>query len=151
MITGIHHTSFTVSNLERSLAFYRDLLGMAVESYRGEATAPYLGRVTGFPGARLRVALLRPAAGCAELLELIEYVEPAGTPADVRTCNPGSAHVCLVADDVVALYRTLAAAGVRFRSEPVDLPSGPNAGGRAVYCLDPDGITIELLQLPPRP
>ena len=148
VIRGIHHTSFTVRDLDRSLTFYRDLLGMAVVSYRREATAPYLAQVTGFPNAHLRIALLRPSPACDELLELIEYVQPSGVPADVRTCNVGSAHLCVITDDIQMLYRTLSAAGIVFRSEPVPLPTGPNAGAYAAYCLDPDAITIELFQPP---
>jgi catechol 2,3-dioxygenase-like lactoylglutathione lyase family enzyme len=148
MTQGIHHTGFTVRDLERSIAFYRDLLGMAVVSCRAEATAPYLAQVTGYEKVRLRIALLRPAPACAGLLELIEYVEPAGVPVDTRTLNPGTAHLCVVTDDLAGLHRRLSDAGVPCCSEPVPLPTGPNAGGWSVYCTDPDGITVELFQPP---
>ena len=151
MIRGFHNTSFTVADIERSLGFYRDLLGMEVVNYRREATAAYLSEEIGFPIARLRVAFLRPAPGAVEMLELIEYLEPRGTVADVRTCNVGAGHVCVLTDDLHSLFRMLSEAGVTFRSKaPVYLPSGPNQGGYSVYCLDPDGITVELFQ-PPKP
>src|SRR5260370_39645833 len=107
MLRGFHHMSFTVRDLERSLQFYRDLLGMSVEYYTRERSTPYLAEITGFPGVRMRTALLRPAPDSRQLLELIEYIEPAGISLDVRTCNAGSAHLCVITDDVQALYRQL--------------------------------------------
>lgn len=149
LIQGCHHTSFTVRDLERSLWFYRDVLGMQVEYYTAERSTPYLAQITGYPGVRMGTALLRPAPDWPHLIELIQYLEPLGVPLDVRTCNPGSAHLCLLTSDIHALYQAMRTAGVACRSEPVPMPSGPNAGGYSVYAQDPDGITIELFQ-PPR-
>jgi catechol 2,3-dioxygenase-like lactoylglutathione lyase family enzyme len=53
-------------------------------------------------------------------------------------------------DDLWEEYRRLVALGVRFKSEPVDITSGRNAGGKAVYLTDPDGITLELFEAPRR-
>ena len=57
-LTSVAHTGFSVSNLDRSLAFYRDLLGMHVVNQQ-ETDAAYVGTVTGIPGARLHIAHLR--------------------------------------------------------------------------------------------
>ena len=138
MIRRVHHTSFTVSNMDRSLAFYRDLLQMRVIAEQG-GKGGYLATVTGFADVDMRVVFLRPAEDSDHL----------GTPADVRTCNPGSGHMCFVVDDISPVYERLRAAGVRFRSEPVPIVAGRHKGGYAVYFLDPDGITLELLQPPP--
>ncbi len=147
MLRRMQHTSFTVSSMERSLAFYRDLLGLKVIADQGGAGG-YLATVTGFPNVDIRVVFLT-LHGADHLLELIEYRSPVGTPADVRTCNPGSAHVCFATDDILADYERLSAAGVRFRSAPVPIVGGRHKGGQTVYLLDPDGITLELIQLPP--
>jgi catechol 2,3-dioxygenase-like lactoylglutathione lyase family enzyme len=53
-LTGVMHTGFTVSDMERSIRFYRDTLGMQLVR-RQEGTAPYLANVTGFPGVRLQI------------------------------------------------------------------------------------------------
>lgn len=149
MIRRVHHTSFTVSDMEGSLAFYRDLLGMQVIGDQG-GKGGYLAEVVGFPDVDMRVVFLLPTSDSAELLELIQYRSPVGTPADVRTCNPGSSHLCLVVDDIHAVYRRLRSSGVRFASEaPVAILAGRHAGGHTVYARDPDGVTIELIQLPP--
>lgn len=146
-ITGADHTSFTVGNLDRSLAFYRDLLGLQVVWIRPHITNQYWRDIVGFPDAVVRGAFLA-IPGTTHRLELYEYLQPRGTPADVRTNNPGSVHLCLYVDDARALYATLSAKGVSFRSPPVALNEGPNVGGVALYMLDPDGITIELFQPP---
>ena len=146
-ITGSHHTSFTVLNLERSLAFYAGLLGFEI-LWRREIDEKYFRDIVGFPECRVRAAHLR-IPGSRHVLELFEYVAPRGAPADVRTNNPGSAHLALLVDDLAAQYSELISKGVRFRSAPVMIDAGTNKGGSSVYILDPDGITVELFQPPP--
>ena len=75
MITGVNHTSFTVSDVERSIAFYRDLLGMELLSL-AERDPIFSERVTAIPGAHLKVAYLKAPDG--HRLELIEYLSPKG-------------------------------------------------------------------------
>jgi lactoylglutathione lyase len=144
-ITGADHTSFTVSNLENSLAFYEGLLGFEVLSLRPRIVDQYFRDIIAIPNALVKGAFLK-IPGTEHRLELFEYVEPRGVPADVRTNNVGSAHICLLIDDLPVAYETLKAQGVRFRTPPVELDAGPNKGGYALYMLDPDGITIELFQ-----
>lgn len=147
-IAGILHTGLTVSDLERSIAFYRDLLGLEVVS-QWDSAQPYLRSIVGFPDAELRIALLRlpgAAAPFGHHIELLEYRSPRGVRGDARTCNPGNVHVAFVVEDLDAAYAELCAKGVRFKSAPVDIDHGRNKGGRAVYFLDPDDITLEFVQ-----
>jgi catechol 2,3-dioxygenase-like lactoylglutathione lyase family enzyme len=145
-VIGVYHTSFTVSDIERSLEFYQGLLGCEV-LWRREIDEKYFRNIVGFPECRVRAAHLR-IPGSAHILELFEYVTPRGVPADVRTNNPGSAHIALLVDDLVAAHNELVSKGVRFRSAPVMIDAGANRGGRSAYVLDPDGITVELFQPP---
>ena len=147
MLTGINHTSFTVADMERSLAYYRDILGLQVILDQ-EGTADYLAQITGFPGARLHIVLLTLPGGYDHVLELIQYREPVGRPISLRTCDPGSAHLCFSTDDIHATAAHLRAHGVHLRSEPVPITAGRNTGGYSCYFLDPDGITLELFQAP---
>jgi len=144
IVSGFNHASFTVSDMDRSLAFYRDLLGMTLEADR-ELQAPHISRITGFPGTHMRVANLRVAG---LMLEMIQYREPAGERPALRTCNVGNAHVAFDVEDLPKVCRELSARGVQFRSEPVAIPSGPLQGGYVVYLSDPDGITLEFIQRP---
>ena len=151
-VTGILHTGLTVSDLDRSIAFYRDLLGLELIA-QWDSSRPYLRTVVGYPDAELRIALLRlpGAAGAAgHHIELLEYRRPRGTRGDANTYNPGNGHVAFMVDDLEAVYAALKGRGVRFKSAPVDITHGRNAGGRAVYFFDPDDITLEMIQPAPR-
>jgi catechol 2,3-dioxygenase-like lactoylglutathione lyase family enzyme len=147
VVQGAFHTGFTVANLERSLAFYRDLLGLEVVGQM-VATAAYLGQVVGFPGARIKIAFVR-APGDAHRLELLEYESHPGEPTPRETNRPGNGHICFYVDDIWATYRELSAAGVTFVNEPALITAGINQGAQAVYSRDPDGFTVELFQRPP--
>lgn len=142
MIIAPNHTSVTVSDMDRSLAFYRDLLGMEVISER-IAPVEFASKITGIPGAELKVVYLQ-AGGYK--LELIQYLAGQGEKIDPRTNRPGSAHLCFSVDDVDGEYERLSKAGILFRSPPQVVGGGPNKGGRGVYFVDPDGFTIEFIQ-----
>jgi catechol 2,3-dioxygenase-like lactoylglutathione lyase family enzyme len=140
-----NHVGLTVSDLGRSIAFYRDLLGFRVAYERGEVTAEYMPRLVGIPGARLKIAGL-DIPGLH--LDLVEYIAPRGAALAGSTSDVGNVHLGFTVDDLWTAYRKLTAAGVRFKSEPVSPTVGPNAGGWAIYFLDPDGVTLEMIQRP---
>lgn len=142
MIVGVNHTSFTVSDLERSLAFYRDMLGMIPISV-AERPPEFSEKVTALPGAHLKIVYLD---AWGHRLELIQYLSPLGRRLGARTCDIGSAHLAFNVTDLRGMYREMAARGVRFKSEPLVIPAGPNKGGLCLYLEDPDGITLEFIQ-----
>lgn len=147
-IVGMHHVGVQVADLERSLAFYRDLLGFE-EVLRTTRDDPSVGAITGHPGAVVDVAHLRPPSS-AVLLELTEYRGVERRAVDTATANPGTAHTCYVVQDLDAVHAALVARGVRTVSPHVVAPpAGPMRGGRVVYVQDPDGVRVELVQLPP--
>ena len=143
----VHHTSFTVSDLERSLAFYEGLLGCEIVATQ-EKKGGYLAAIVGDPSAHVRMAHLR-VPGTEHLLELFEYVTPDGTAVDLKPWNIGVSHICFIVDDLPALYAALLDRGVQsFVSPPVEVDTGVNAGGYALYLRDPDGVIVELFQPP---
>lgn len=153
-LSCLHHANFTVSDMDRSLRFYRDLLGLTViDDWISDAG--YLARITAFEGAKLRLAFLA-LPGTEVRLELIQYLHPTAPPREpsdgrrgLPTNVPGAGHICFDVPDVREAYRELSARGVEFKSEPVEITSVANRGAWAVYLVDPDGITIELRQPPP--
>ena len=146
-IVGAHHTSFTVGNLDRSLAFFRDVLGFEVAVTR-EVRDDYFGQIVGLPGSAVRFALLRIPGG--HHVELLEYLQPQGQSVAPRPCDPGSSHLAFLTADLPALYQKLKPSGVDFVGPPVLITAGPNRGGYAVYLRDPNGILLEFIQ-PPTP
>jgi catechol 2,3-dioxygenase-like lactoylglutathione lyase family enzyme len=147
----IHHTGFTVSDLDRSLHFYRDLLGLEVVAQQ-EKQGGYVAAIVGYPDAHVRMAHLR-VPGADHVVELFQYLAPAGDAVGtIEPRNVGSPHLCFVMDDLPSLYERLRASGVEsFLSPPVEVDTGINAGGLALYLRDPDGIPVELFQPPRRP
>ncbi len=145
-ITGADHTGFTVSNLERSLAFWRDVLGFEL-SHTAHQTGELAREITGVVGAEIKLAVLKTPGG--HKIELLEYLAPPDRKhADVRPCDIGHVHVALLVDNLEAVLESIVASGWKAAGKPQTLHSGPNAGKHVVYVSDPDGTTIELMQPP---
>ena len=146
----LHHLGLTVADIERSIVFYRDLLGMTLHRRRPHVDNDYVALQTGYPGVVLNVASFKVSPDSPQSLEVVQYMNHSGPPAETATNRSGNSHLCLTVNDLRACYADLAAKGVRFKSEPVTITAGPNAGGLVVYFYDPDGYTLELFQ-PPQP
>ena len=146
-VTGFFHGGITVDEMDRSLVFYRDGLGLEIEFDR-MLDAPYLKEVLGLSFDAIRAVYLRiPGGG---FVELLEYRGIERLPAASRPCDPGAGHLCLFVDDVEAVHDRLAGLGFHARSAGVvDITAGPNAGARSAYVADPDGYFIELFQQRP--
>ena len=144
MIIATNHTSFTVRDVGRSVAFYRDLLGFRLLSL-AERPPWFSELATGIPGAHLKTAYLEIPGG--HRLELIQYLSPPGVKIDTRTNNVGSAHLALNVDDLRKMHQELKARGFRFKGDPIEIPVGPNKGNLMAYLLDPDDFTLELIEI----
>ena len=141
MIKDMHHTGFVVSDLERAVEFYRDVIGMEVTS-RYERTGPGVESVVGYKGAHLQVALM--GAGGVHALELIKYHSPA--PAERPTSERsvlGASHLAVQVDNIVEMFQAAVDNGATSLNPPTE-----GAPGRiACYMQDPDGNWIELIEL----
>ena len=144
-VTGIDHFGATVSDVDRALAFWRDLLGL-VEVGRGVVEWEHLDRLVALPDTKIEWVELRIPGGGT--VELSRYHRPEGEPVSPGEENePGRSHLSLLVDDLTATLSALRAAGVRARTdEPIDIPVGAYAGGKAAYVFDPDGVEIELIE-----
>jgi glyoxylase I family protein len=146
-IISADHTGITVSNLERAVAFWRDVLGFEL-SHTAHQTGEMASEITGVAGAELKLAVLKTPGG--HKIELLEYVAPADRRrhGDFRPCDVGHVHVALIVDDLEAILSAIEASGWKAAGKPQTLRSGPNAGKRVLYVRDPDGTTIEFMQWP---
>lgn len=146
-VIGFHHAGVTTSSIDASLRFYRDGLGLEVDAER-TITEPYVFAFTGTRARAVRVVFLA-IPGSDARIELLEYLDADRRPAASEPSDPANAHMCLVVADLDELYGRLTAAGFGARSPgPVPIPVGPNAGGRLLYAIDPDGAFVELLEPP---
>ena len=144
-ILSTNHTSFTVSDLDRSLSFFRDILGFEVTS-KAPRDPQAIQHITGVEDAEVMIAYVR-APGHS--VELIQYLRPdLRAKPQSRPCDVGFAHLAFDVDNVDAAVIAAEEYGVRPIAAPYVTDAGPNAGGKVVYLRDPDGITIELIQKP---
>ena len=143
----LHHTGLTVSDLERSLLFWRDAMGMDV-LFQQEKDGGYLEEIVGEPGAHVRMAHLA-FGGEGPRIELFQYLAPSGGQHLSRPADQGFAHVCVACEDLDERMKRLVAAGGTPFSEPVVIDTGVNRGGRGVSLRDPDGHVVELFERPP--
>jgi catechol 2,3-dioxygenase-like lactoylglutathione lyase family enzyme len=134
LFLGVDHTAIAVADTERSLGFYRDLLGLEVKGHSlNEGREQEL--LSGVPGARVRITGLRGGAGPG--VELLEYLAPRDglpAPADTRPDDAWYWQIVVAVDDPAAVAARLAAAGVAVADV---------AGVRVAR--DPDGHHVRLV------
>ena len=144
--SGLDHVGFAVSSLDRSVEWYSKFLE-APPVLRKVWDVEYIARMLRIPGVKIECAFWELPGGTT--LELIEYLEPQPGIVDMATQNAGNGHLCLTVDDLdevlARLARELGVVGV----DAVEIPWGPYAGGKGCYLPDPDGISIQLMQLAP--
>jgi catechol 2,3-dioxygenase-like lactoylglutathione lyase family enzyme len=142
MIRGIHHTAISTADLERSVRFYRDLLGFEQAFTSGwERGDEKADKITGLRDSAARMVMLKAGNVC---IELFEYSNPQPRPGDpVRpACDHGITHLCLDVRDIEAEYERLKAAGMVFHCPPQNMGTVS-----ATYGRDPDGNIVELLEV----
>lgn len=141
-VRRIHHVGITVAELGRSLAFYRDLLGMRAIGLSDDED---VGAIVGMPTGKVRIADLD--AGDDQILELLEYGSNGGAPASHGPETAGTFHLALQVDDLRFALSRLASEGFMPMGEPATLSiGGVWEGCTVVYLRDPDGIIIELVE-----
>jgi catechol 2,3-dioxygenase-like lactoylglutathione lyase family enzyme len=140
-VTRIRHTGIVVSDMQRSLPFYRDLLGLEVWADFVDES-PYVAAITGVPNAKIWMIKLRAPDGVSiELLQYLSHPQPAPVPASA--CNVGCQHVALQVENVERICQLMTANGIFLHSPPLGSPDG---GARVTYCRDPEGVIIELVE-----
>ena len=148
MFTAVAHIGFTVSDMDRSISFYRDTLGL---DFLGEMKmeGPETEALFQRRGCSARVAYLCPKNNHnvppVELIQFLDQPAVSGTPSLFQT---SISEFCFTTDDIDCDYETLKNRGVVFLSEPQTFDSTAYGFGksRAVYLKDPDGNILELIQ-----
>ncbi len=150
-VNSIYHTGFAVRDLERSLEFYTGTLGMSIERGPAESDSPWLAQVVGYDSVRIKMAYV--GVGDGHSIELLEYIEPFGTPQPglYDRNRPGSAHAAMVVDDVSAWRERLESSRIKvFGPREVRDLEYPWAR-LAIYFQDPDGNWLEMVERDPKP
>ena len=140
-----NHTSFTVSDLDRTCGFFVNTLGFEVVS-RAPRDPALIREITGVADADIEVAYVQ---GPGHRLELIQYLAPTVRKRiEAQPCDTGFAHLAFDVTDVDAAIAASQVYGFRPINSPTPIDKGPNSGSRVVYLRDPDGVTIEYIEKP---
>ncbi|MCI0433703.1 MAG: aquaporin [Gemmatimonadetes bacterium] len=149
-VSAVVTVGCTVSDMERSVAFFEDVLRFEVIA-DAEVTGEAWERLNGVFPVRMRVVRMRLGS---EEIELTEYLAPRGRsiPQDLKSNDRSFQHIAIVVRDIEAAYRKLREHRVtHVSSGPQRLPDwNPDAGGiSAFYFRDPDGHALEIIHFPP--
>ena len=144
---SIHHTGIIVRDLDRSIYFYHDLLGLEFSNepspwFEGEE----LAQGGGVPGASLRQVSLW--VGPNATLELLEYGNrPKDNETPIQQNYLGAMHLAFHVDNIDEKVAELRSKGVEFLSDTHAVDEGVLSGWRWVYFHDPDKIPLELVEV----
>jgi len=147
----VHHVAITVKDMDKSIAFYRDGLGLNV--FQDEViSGPEVDTGLMEPGAKVRMVLLMDETG--NMIELLGWQSPSARerpPEHMRFTSTGLVEVAFMVDDLERVEESLNEAGYSFRT-PVwrmgsDLESYGGAEARIRYVEDPNGVQVELMQV----
>lgn len=141
MIKAYHHTAISVTDLERSIRFYCDLLGMKMEWRIDHKKGETYEKIVGLKNVDVSFAML---SGWGSRIELFQFHSPLGAPypPDKPVSDKGITHLAFQVEEIDALYEKLASNGVRFNAPPLVV----RPGVKAAYFRDPDGITVEIVE-----
>jgi catechol 2,3-dioxygenase-like lactoylglutathione lyase family enzyme len=142
MITNIRHTGIVVVDLEASLHFYRDLLGLKIVKDMKES-GDYIDNISALQNVQVRT--IKMSADDGNLIELLFYSSHPYNQGIIRPINQtGCSHVAFTVDNLDDEYRRLTRAGVPFNAPPQFSPDGY---AKVTFCKDPDGSYIELVEV----
>lgn len=146
-LDAVHHTAIIVKNLDKSIYFYHDLLGLEFSNEPSPwFEGPELEKGVNVPHAKLRQVSLW--VGKNSTLELIEYANrPDGNDTPIQQNYLGAMHMAFQVPNIEQAFEELRSKGIEFYSEPNIVDDGVLAGWRWVYFHDPDGIPLELVEV----
>ena len=143
MIKNLNHVGFTVSNLNNSIKFNKDVLNFKLFN-KSKRSKKFSEKVTGIKNARLNIAYMKLNNF---YLELIEYQTGKGIKIKTSVNNIGTVHVCFNLKNFDKYLSELLSKKVEFVGEPTIIPAGPNKGKQVVYVQDIDNNKLEFISV----
>ena len=145
MLKSFFHTGFVVKDLEKSVDFYANVLGLQL-ALRMERQGEFINQVLDFPDAHIKGAMVDKGEG--HQLELIQYLNPASGPGGISRNDLGASHLAFFVDDLDKFYLETKERGMRFNNPPASLSDDHGHMLRkAMYAQDPDGNWLEFVEL----
>ena len=141
MIKEVRHVGIVVKNMENSLKFYRDILGLEIIRDMDEHGG-YIDNMLSLDDVHVRTVKLSAGMGNT-LIELLDF--KSHNDNEIRNFYTiGASHVALTVDNLEDLYKHLSENNVKFNAPPQKSPDGLV---KVTFCNDPDGTPIELVEM----
>jgi catechol 2,3-dioxygenase-like lactoylglutathione lyase family enzyme len=148
-VVGVGNFAHIVADLDKTLAFYRDVIGLEVTVQQGFAPNDAIAKLGATEGGQSRIAVL-DVPGLELGVELIEYKDIQRNVQRPRFYDPGAANLALRMRDIDAVYERIAkfpgAKVITAGGKPVTIKT-PNGELHAVFVQDPDGFVVELAEV----
>ena len=140
MIKNIRHTGIVVSNLDKALYFYRDILGLKIRREMIES-GKYIDNLSALKGVRVKT--IKMSADDGNLIELLYYESHPRKSINRDICDIGYSHIAFTVENLDSEYKRLKEKGIKFNCAPQISPDGK---AKVVFCRDPEGNLIELVE-----
>ena len=143
MVIGFNHSGIVINDLQTTISFYRDSLGLEV-TREIDSFAPPEGDHTGIPGARRKLVFMGHP-NSEHVLELVHFIEPASPEGHLDRHQLGASHVCFNVEKLDELHERLTKQGVRFLTKPKYRDADGIRTG-ICYAQDPEGNWLEFIE-----
>ena len=141
IVCGYRHAGIIVGNMDKSLYFYRDILGLEViQEFTDDSD--YINKITGIKNGVAHFVKLKMADDT--VLELLEYPTHPTKAHNLSILNVGVCHIALQVYSCDDAYNKLIENKVEVLSRPVLSSEGI---AKVFFCIDPDGVRVELVEM----
>jgi catechol 2,3-dioxygenase-like lactoylglutathione lyase family enzyme len=141
-IIETRHVGISVTNLEKSLIFYKDILGFKIQRIMNES-GKFIDEILSNSDVNVKTVKLSINDGIT-LIELLEFKNPKPSICNTDIQNIGASHVAFTVSKIDKFYKELVSKGIKFKSEPQISPDGY---AKVAFCEDPDGMSVELVEV----
>ncbi len=137
---ALRHIGIVVNDLEKTLYFYRDILGLKIRREMVEA-GKYIDNLSNLKGVKVKT--IKMSADDGNLIELLYYESHPRKPINRDICDRGYSHISFTVKSLDYEYKRLREKEVKFNCAPQISPDGR---AKVVFCRDPEGNLIELVE-----
>ncbi len=144
MLKSFFHTGFVVKDIEKSVKFYSEVLGMRIAA-RMERQGEFIEQVLAFPGAHIKGGFVDMGEG--HQLELIQYLSSASGENNLNRNDLGASHLAFFVEDLDKFYQETSQKGIRYNNPPASMfDENGKLARKVAYAQDPDGNWLEFVE-----
>jgi len=144
MIKEVRHVGITVTDMKKSLKFYKDLLGFKIEREMKESGS-YIDNMLSLDKVKVKTVKMSVDGAGGTLIELLQFFShPNKSEENSKITKIGTSHFALTVNNLEQTYTKLKNAGIKFNAPPQFSPDGY---AKMTFCYDPDNTLIELVEV----